>query len=57
MEEIQTLFWSGNLKGIDRLEDLGLADRMLLEWILENWVQKMWVGFICLWIGTSDRLL
>jgi hypothetical protein len=30
----KTSFWSGKLKGRDGLEDVGVNDKMILEWIL-----------------------
>jgi hypothetical protein len=37
-EEVSTAykFWSGNLKGRNHLEDLGVDGRILLEWIFGN---------------------
>jgi hypothetical protein len=49
-------FWSGNMKGGDHLEDLGL-DRIILKWILKDQTEGMWTGFIWLRIGTNGRLL
>jgi hypothetical protein len=31
-----TKFWSGNLKGRENLEDLGMDERIVLKWILEK---------------------
>jgi hypothetical protein len=45
-----------NLKGRDHLEDLGI-DWRILEWILENQVERMWTGFMLFRLGTSDGLL
>jgi len=33
---MHTLFWSGNLKGRDHSEDLGIDGKIMLEWILEK---------------------
>jgi hypothetical protein len=30
---MHTELWSGNLKGRDHLEDLGMYERIILEWI------------------------
>jgi hypothetical protein len=42
----------GNLKGSDRLGDLSVGGRIILNWILK-WGMRMWNGFI----GTSGELL
>jgi hypothetical protein len=47
----------GNLKGRDHLEDMGLDEKMILEWILEKQGGKGWTGVIWLRIGTSGGLL
>jgi hypothetical protein len=31
---MHTIFWLENLKGRDHLEDLGIDERIILEWIL-----------------------
>jgi hypothetical protein len=31
---MRTKFWSENLKGRDHSEDLGLDERMIIDWIL-----------------------
>jgi hypothetical protein len=33
-EKCAQIFWLGNLKGKDHLEDLGVDGRILLKWIL-----------------------
>jgi hypothetical protein len=30
---MHTVFWFENLKGRDHLEDLGVAEKIILEWI------------------------
>jgi hypothetical protein len=52
-----TKFKSGNLKGRDHLEDLGIDGRIILEWILWKWGERVWIGFIWLRIETGGRLL
>jgi len=52
-----TKFWSGNLKGRDHLEGLGVGGRIILYWILGKYGGKIWTGFILLSIGTSGRRL
>jgi hypothetical protein len=33
---MHTTFWSVNLKGRDHVEDMGVDERIILEWILEK---------------------
>jgi hypothetical protein len=47
-----TKFWSRNVKGRDHSEDLGVDER-ILEWIVMEYVRKVWTGFIWLRIRTS----
>jgi hypothetical protein len=49
-------FWSGNIKGRESLEDLGLDRRIILKWILKKQDEGVWTGFIWLRIGTIGRL-
>jgi hypothetical protein len=47
-----------NLKGKDHhLENMGTDGRKILEWVLKKYCVKVWIGFICLSIRTSDGLL
>jgi hypothetical protein len=46
-----------NLKRRDPLEDLGVDRRIILEFILEKWDEKLRTRFIWLRIGTSGVLL
>jgi len=46
-----------NLKGRDHLEDLGIDERIITEWILGKQGKKLWTGFIWLKIGNSGELL
>jgi hypothetical protein len=32
VREMRSIFWSENLKGMDRLEDLGVDRKIILEW-------------------------
>jgi hypothetical protein len=34
--EMHTKFWSENMKGRNRLEDLGVDWGMILEWVLQK---------------------
>jgi hypothetical protein len=37
-----------NLKERDHSEDLGVDEKMILEWILEKYGGKVWTG--CIWL-------
>jgi len=41
-----TVFWLVNLMGRNYLEDLGVAGRIILEWILGKYSGKVWSRFI-----------
>jgi hypothetical protein len=43
---MHTQFWSENLKGRDHFEDLDVDGRIVLEWILGKWAEKVWTRFI-----------
>jgi hypothetical protein len=46
-----------SLKKRDYLGDLGIDDRIILEWILEKQGGKIWIGCIWLRTRTSEKLL
>jgi hypothetical protein len=51
-DEMRAEFWSGNLKGRDQLENLGVDVTMILELILSvmgdvNWVRLAGTGTNC----------
>jgi hypothetical protein len=54
---MRTKFWLENLKARDNLEDLDVDGRIILECISGKQSGRVWIGFICLGIGTSGRLL
>jgi hypothetical protein len=54
---MHTKCWSENLKELNHSKDIGVGERIILEWILGKEGGKMWTGFICLMIGTSGGLL
>jgi hypothetical protein len=46
-----------NLKGRDHSEDLVVDGIILLKWILQKQVWRVWIGFTWLRLGTVDRIL
>jgi len=48
------MFLLENLKGKDNLKDLGVNGRIMLEWIIKNYVQTRFIWFMK---GNSNRLL
>jgi hypothetical protein len=47
----------GEPKGREHFEDLGVDNRIILEFILGKQNEKLWTAFIWLRIGTNGRLL
>jgi hypothetical protein len=58
-EEIRNAytFWSENLKGGDHMEDLGVHEKIILEWILGRYGARVWTGCIWLIIETDGGVL
>jgi hypothetical protein len=54
---MHTKFWSGNLKGKDLSEDLGVKGRIILAWMLGKQNEKFWNSFVQLRIEKSGALL
>jgi hypothetical protein len=51
--EVHTGFWWGDLRERGNLEDPGVDESLILEWMLKKWDGKSWPGFIWLRIGTG----
>jgi hypothetical protein len=47
------VFWWGNLRERDQLEDSGVDGRIILRWILRDWYVEVWTGSSWLRIGTG----
>jgi len=52
-----TTCWLEHLKGRDHLEEPGVDERMILEWILGKENGKLWTGFVWFRIRNSGGLL
>jgi hypothetical protein len=39
------------------MKSLGIDGRMILQWILQEWDERLWTGLIWLRIGTSGEHL
>jgi hypothetical protein len=50
--EMYTVFWWGNLRERDHLEEPGVDERITLRWIFRKWEVREWTGWIWLRIGT-----
>lgn len=46
-----TVFWLEGLKGRDRLEDLDMGGRLVLQWILGILSLMVWIRFMWLRVG------
>jgi hypothetical protein len=53
---MHTKFWSEDPKERDHSEDVDVGKRVILDWILKNYVVRAWSGFIWLRVGTSGRI-
>ena len=55
--EVHKVFWLGDLKDRDRLENLGVDVRIILRWMTKQWDGEAWIGLIWMRIGTGSELL
>ena len=53
--EIYAEFWLRNF--VEHVEDTGLDERFLLEWIRRKWDERNLAGFMCFGIRATGRLL
>jgi len=49
--------WWGDPRERDRLEDLGVEGRIIMQWAFKKWEGKAWTGLTWLRIGTGCGLL
>jgi hypothetical protein len=49
--------FNGNPEGKNNSEDLGVDGMIILEWILEKQIARVWNEYIWLKIGTTVRVL
>jgi hypothetical protein len=52
-QKSQKKFCSGNLDGINYLEDLSTRKRIILKCILKKWNMQVQAGFVWLMIGAD----
>jgi len=50
-------FWSENGQGWNQSQDLGIYERIILEWILGKQSGRLWTGFMWGRIGANGELL
>ena len=53
-EERRVVFWWGNPRERDHLEDPSVDGRIMLRWIFRKWGVGVWTGSSWLRIGTGD---
>jgi len=52
-EEVYTVFWWGNVREGDYLEDPGVDGAILLRWVFRKWDVRAWTGSIWRRTGTD----
>jgi hypothetical protein len=50
------VYWGGNLRERDNLDNLSLEGKEILKWTIKKW-DGVWSGLIWLTFGISDGLL
>jgi len=56
-EEVHTLFWWGNLREGDHMENPDVDGRIIIRWIFMKWDVGMWTGLIWLRLERGGRHL
>jgi hypothetical protein len=51
--EAYTVFWWGNLRKREHLEDPGVCGKIILRSIFREWDVTAWTGSIWIWIETD----
>jgi len=51
---VYTVFWWGNLRERNHLEDPGVDGRIIFSWIFKKWDVEAWVGSSWLRRGTGS---
>jgi hypothetical protein len=51
--EVYIVFWLGDLRETDQLEDPGLDERIISMWIFKKWDGEAWARLI--WLRIWDR--
>jgi hypothetical protein len=49
-------FYSAKLKGLEKLEGLGVDGKVTLKHMLQKQGVGLWTRFVCLRVGTSDDI-
>jgi hypothetical protein len=55
ISRVLCLFWRGNIRERDNLEDPGIDERIILRWIFRKWDVGVWTG--SMWVRMWSRAL